>query len=124
MIRSETIPTTRLALRPLLVEHAEGMAAVLADPLLHTFTGGSPLGPDALRARHLRLVAGSPDPAVGRLNWVVEPTDQGCPVGTVQATVSPAGGGVAEVAWVVGAPWQRCGVAAEDAVGLVGRLVR
>ncbi|WP_223165332.1 GNAT family N-acetyltransferase [Lentzea indica] len=36
------ISTDRLDLLPLRVEHAQEMSAVLADPALHTFTGGTP----------------------------------------------------------------------------------
>ena len=35
------ISTARLDLLPLRVEHAAEMAEVLADPALHTFTGGT-----------------------------------------------------------------------------------
>ncbi|HEY3502847.1 MAG TPA: GNAT family N-acetyltransferase [Actinocatenispora sp.] len=125
MIRAERIDTARLLLRPLRVEHAEEMAAVLADPALHTFIGGTPETPDALRARYRRLTVGSPDPAVGWLNWVVELRDEAHLTGTVQATVGPAGDGfVAEIAWVVGTAWQGRGIASEAARGLVGWLGR
>jgi hypothetical protein len=46
------ISTPRLDLLPLQVGHAEEMAGVLADPALHTFIGGTPYTPDALRARY------------------------------------------------------------------------
>jgi RimJ/RimL family protein N-acetyltransferase len=72
-----------------------------------------------LRSRYERLVAGSPDPAVVWCNWVLRPREEGCLVGTVQATVT---GAVAEIAWVVGTPWQGRGFAGEAARGLVGRL--
>jgi hypothetical protein len=91
LIKPETVRTERLVLLPLLVEHAEEMAALLTDPLLHTFTGGSPLSAEALRSRYERLMAGSPDPAV---------------------------------AWVIGSAWQRRGIAAEAAVGLVAWLAQ
>jgi hypothetical protein len=61
-IAAEPILTDRLTLLPLRVEHAEEMAAVLADPDLHAFIGGAPLGPQDLRARYERLVAGPPTP--------------------------------------------------------------
>jgi len=47
------------------------MAAVLSDPGLHAFTGGSPLTAQALRSRYERLLAGSPGPAVSWCNWVI-----------------------------------------------------
>lgn len=96
-----TIRTTRLDLLPLQVSHAAEMAVVLSDPALHTFIGGSPSTPEALRQRYERLVAGSPDPAVSWCNWVLRETSESRLVGTVQATVA---GPTAEIAWVVGTP--------------------
>ncbi|MGW2225890.1 GNAT family N-acetyltransferase [Streptomyces formicae] len=121
------IRTARLDLVPLRVEHADEMAAVLADPALHTFIGGAPDGVTALRARYGRMLAGSPDPAVSWLNWVVRlRTGQlPCLVGTVQATITPGADGdgpTAEVAWVIGTPWQGRGFASEAACGLVDWL--
>ena len=113
------ISTERLDLLPLRVEHAAEMAEVLADPALHTFIGGAPLPPEALLARYERLVAGSPDPAERWLNWVISLRAEGRLVGTVQATVA---GQTAEIAWVVGAPWQGRGIAREAARGLVDWL--
>jgi RimJ/RimL family protein N-acetyltransferase len=123
IIGAKAIGTGRLDLLPLLVEHAEEMAAVLSDPDLHTFTGGAPATPEALRSRYQRLVAGSPAPAVSWCNWVIRLRDEACLVGTVQATIGPsAPGPVAEIAWVVGTPWQGRGIATEAARGLVGWL--
>ncbi|NES27445.1 GNAT family N-acetyltransferase [Micromonospora terminaliae] len=116
-----TVRTARLDLVPLGVAHAEEMAVVLGDPALHAFIGGAPADAAALRARYERLVAGSPDPAVAWCNWVIRLRDEGCLVGTVQATVTER---VAEIAWVVGTPWQGRGIATEAARGLVGRLGR
>ncbi|MFF5858569.1 GNAT family N-acetyltransferase [Streptomyces sp. NPDC012751] len=93
------------------------MAAVLSDPALHTFTGGTPDTPQALRSRYRRLTAGSPDPTVSWLNWVIRLRAESCPAGTVQATISPSGQGpVAEIAW------QGRGIATEAARGLVDWL--
>ena len=113
--------TARLDLVPLAVEHAEEMAAVLSDPALHMYIGGTPSTPEALRARYERLVAGSPDPSVTWLNWVLRLRADGCLTGTVQATVAEDQG-LAEIAWVVGTPWQGRGIASEAARELVGRL--
>ncbi|AMW11068.1 GCN5 family acetyltransferase [Streptomyces qaidamensis] len=124
-LAAQAIGTQRLDLLPLRVEHAEEMAAVLSDPALHTFIGGTPDTPQALRSRYQRITAGSPDPAVSWLNWVIRLRAESCLAGTVQATVGPSGHGtVAEVAWVVGAPWQGRGIAAEAARGLVDWLGR
>ena len=111
--------TARLTLLPLHVEHAEEMAGVLDDPALHTFIGGAPDTVDELRNRYRRMLAGSPDPGVDWLNWVVQLRADTSLVGTVQATVSD---GVAELAWVVGVPWQGRGIATEAARGLVAWL--
>ncbi|WP_431963003.1 GNAT family N-acetyltransferase [Actinacidiphila sp. bgisy160] len=120
----EAITTPRLVLEPLLVEHAEEMAAVLSDPGLHAFTGGTPYDAPGLRTRYARLVAGSGDPAVSWWNWVIRLPEEDRLTGTVQATVAwdTPDGVVAEVAWVVGSPWQGRGIAGEAAVALVGRL--
>src|SRR5512139_3688399 len=114
---AETIETDRLRLVPLAVGHAEEMAAVLADPALHAFIGGSPSSPEELRARYERLRAGSPDPAVSWLNWVISLRESSELTGTVQATVT--GEQHAEIAWVVGTPWQGRGIATEAARALV-----
>ncbi|WP_432154036.1 GNAT family N-acetyltransferase [Streptomyces tricolor] len=122
---AQAIGTARLDLLPLRVEHAEEMATVLSDPALHSFIGGTPVTPQALRSRYRRMTAGSPDPAVSWLNWVIRLRDESCLTGTVQATVGPSGHGpLAEIAWVVGTPWQGRGIATEAARGLVARLGR
>jgi RimJ/RimL family protein N-acetyltransferase len=124
-LAAQAIRTGRLDLLPLGVEHAEEMAAVLSDPALHTFIGGIPDSPRALRSRYRRLTAGSPDPDITWLNWVIRLRDEDCLTGTVQATISPSETGpIAEIAWVVGTPWQGRGIATEAARGLVDWLGR
>lgn len=113
----DAISTDRLDLLPLEVDHAGEMAQVLSDPALHDFIGGEPEAEQELRARYERMIAGSSDPAVSWLNWVIRLRDDDCLTGTVQATV--IAGPVAEVAWVVGTPWQGRGIAREAVVGLV-----
>ncbi|WP_443067920.1 GNAT family N-acetyltransferase [Streptomyces sp. NBC_01351] len=121
VIRSVVLATERLDLVPLRPSHADEMARVLADPALHRFIGGTPLSPDALRARYERLAAGSPDPGVVWCNWVLRRRAGRGLVGTVQATVTPARG-LAELAWTVGTPWQGLGFAGEAARALAGWL--
>lgn len=57
------IGTARLDLLPLLVDHAEEMAAVLSDPALHRYIGGAPDTAQALASRYRRMTAGSPSSA-------------------------------------------------------------
>ncbi|MCT6778246.1 GNAT family N-acetyltransferase [Streptomyces sp. CS7] len=112
--------TARLDALPLEPAYAEEMAAVLADPALYGFTGGEPPAPDALRARYERQCAGSPDPGERWWNWVLRVREDGSLAGYVQATVR---GPRAEIAWVVGTPWQGRGYASEAAQGLAAHLV-
>jgi RimJ/RimL family protein N-acetyltransferase len=117
------IGTQRLVLRPLRVADAEELAAVLGDPALHQFIGGRPDTLEELRRRYAAMVAGPGRPGELWRNWVVRRRADGAAVGTVQATLTGhAGGWRAEVAWVVGVPWQGRGYAAEAARALVGWL--
>ncbi|MGC0414714.1 GNAT family N-acetyltransferase [Embleya sp. AB8] len=117
---TEPVRTDRLDLIPVEVGHAEEMVEVLGDPALHTFTGGEPEDLAALRARYARWAKGAPDPEVTWLNRVIRLRADDRLVGTVQATIGP--GPVAEVAWVVGTPWQGRGIAKEAAIGWVAWL--
>jgi RimJ/RimL family protein N-acetyltransferase len=138
---AEPLRTGRLDLLPLRVRDADEMAEALSDPALHTFIGGAPSTAVQLRARYARLTANSPDPAVSWCNWVIRLRDRPGAVGTVQATVTGYGTGAsgeatpatpaasmtpvrgsgltAEIAWVVGTPWQGRGIATEAARALV-----
>jgi RimJ/RimL family protein N-acetyltransferase len=116
----EPFSTARLDAVPLEAGHADEMAAVLFDPALHRFTGGSPEDSGALHSRYERQVAGSPDPAELWWNWVLRVRAEGCLAGYVQATVR---GHRAEVAWVVGTGWQGRGYAKEAAAGLIEHLL-
>ncbi|MFE3451885.1 GNAT family N-acetyltransferase [Nonomuraea sp. NPDC059194] len=111
----DPIETPPLVLVPLRVEHAEEMAAVLSDPELHEFIGGAPLTAQELRARYERLVAGPS----GWRNWVIWLRAEERLVGYVQATIE---GRTAEIAWVIGLPWQGRGLGAMSVKALVGWL--
>jgi RimJ/RimL family protein N-acetyltransferase len=117
----ETVPTGRLILEPLAVDHADVMVAVLADPGLYAFIGGSPPTLDELRDRYRRMVAGpGPERSERWLNWVLRCRDDQRLVGTVQATVTDTPHGrQAAVAWVVGVRDQGQGFAVEAARALV-----
>ncbi|MEE3921754.1 hypothetical protein V2I01_36310 [Micromonospora sp. BRA006-A] len=129
----QPIPTARLVLVPLGVEHAEEMAAVLADPALHTFIGGEPAGPPrcgpatngwspARPTRPSRGATGSSGSSDGgRLAGFVQATvtEPHEPVADAATAGARAVGHrhldeaapatavpVAEIAWVVGTQWQ------------------
>jgi len=121
---AQPVPARRLTLVPISAGHADEMAVVLADPHLYAFTGGSPPTRHELRARYERWIAGSPDPAESWCNWVIQLRSPRCLAGTVQATISTGKQPVAEVAWVVGTPWQGRGVATEAARALIAWLRR
>lgn len=126
---ADLITTERLDLLPLRVDHADELAEALADPALHTFIGGEPDDAATLRERYQRMTAGGPEPDVSWLNWAIRLRDDDRLTGTLQATVTATDrGDVAEIAWVVGTPWQGRGIAKEAAGALVdwlaGRSVR
>jgi len=107
--------TARLDLAPLRQADADEMVNVLADPALHAFTGGDPADLGPVWERFGRLVVGhSRDGAQVWHNWIIRVAADGTAVGTVQATVS-AGETRAEIAWVIGVPWQGLGYASEAA---------
>ena len=115
--------TARLRLVPLSVDDAAEMTAVLADPALYGFTGGGPPTLADLEARYLAQVTGrSPDGSERWHNWIVRLVDGDRAIGYVQATVtgSPR---VADVAWVLGVPWQGAGFATEAARAMLDWLV-
>ncbi|MBM6399769.1 GNAT family N-acetyltransferase [Phycicoccus sp. MQZ13P-5] len=103
------------------------MAGVLADPLLYTVIGGEPPTVGELRARYAGQLRGPVDPDEEWHTWVVRDGDDGPLVGFVQATLT-RGGSTAELAWVVGVPWQGRGLAGRAAAlvlaHLRGRAVR
>lgn len=118
---AEPIETPRLTLEPLQVEHAGEMVEVLSAPALYEYIGGRPPSLEQLRARYTRQAVGhSPDGCQGWLNWIARDRETGIAVGTVQATLTAADGGLtAEIAWVVGAAHQRRGYAKEAAAAMV-----
>ncbi|HEX6405490.1 MAG TPA: GNAT family N-acetyltransferase, partial [Pseudonocardiaceae bacterium] len=93
-------------LTPITVVDADEMVEVLAGRELYAFIGGESPSVDQLRARYAKLVVGhSGDCLQDWYNWVVRTQDTGRAVGTVQATVMSEGTR-AEVAWIIGLPWQ------------------
>jgi RimJ/RimL family protein N-acetyltransferase len=113
------LTTARLALDPLCVEDAEAMVEVLGDPGMYVFIGGQPLSLDQLRARYRHLATGQPANGDEECrNWIVRRKVDALAVGTVQATIVPSSS-LAEVAWMVGVPWQGQGFASEAARAVV-----
>lgn len=99
-----------LVLEPLQTAHAPEMVGVLADAGLYRFTGGAPPTLAELEARYARHADGSGDPGEEWHTWVARLGEDGPAVGYVQATVRPREG-LAELAWLVGSPWQGRGLA-------------
>jgi RimJ/RimL family protein N-acetyltransferase len=118
------IRAARLDLHPLTVADAAEMVNVLSAPELYEFTGGVPPTEGELRDRYARQAAGrSPDGSEEWRNWIIRARPGGPAMGYVQATITQAGT-LAEIAWVVGLPWQGRGYASEAARALVGWLDR
>lgn len=116
------LTTRRLDLAPLTVADADEMIGVLADESLYAFIGGRPPTLGELRDRYGRLVAGgSGDGREEWHNWIARRRTDGRAVGTLQATIVD-GGRSADIAWVIGAVWQRRGLASEAAQRVVGWL--
>jgi len=116
------LTTPRLDLVPLRTEDADEMVSVLADARLYAFTGGAPPSREELAARYARQVVGrSADGTEAWHNWIIRRRPQGDAIGYVQATVSTLGG-PADIAWVIGVPWQGRGYAAEAARAMVAWL--
>jgi RimJ/RimL family protein N-acetyltransferase len=116
-----TLEDHRVRLTPLRVEDASEMCAVLADPELYRFTGGEAPSLGQLRAKYARQVAGaSGDGGEMWFNWICRDKVSGLAVGYVQATVRGAGlDPEAEIAWVIGRPWQGRGFASASAALMV-----
>lgn len=109
-----------LSLRPLAVEDAETMALVLAHRSLYEFTGGEPPTRDELTRRYsIQVRGGSADGSEEWTNLIVLLDAQ--PIGYVQATRARDGDS-AEIAWVIGHPWQGCGYASRAALLLGDHL--
>lgn len=118
-ITGQQITTPRTLLAPITIEDADEMAGVLAGRELYAFIGGQPPSLEQLRARYAKLVVGHSDDGLQDwYNWVVRTQADGRAVGTIQATVMSEGIR-AEVAWIIGLPWQGQGYASEAAQAVV-----
>jgi RimJ/RimL family protein N-acetyltransferase len=114
------IVTDRIELRPLSLDDADDMVAVLADETLYAVTGGRPPDLAALQGRYTRQAVGhSADGTETWHNWILRLREDGVAIGFVQATVVDA---TAELAWLVGVPWQGRGYATEAVRAAVDHL--
>ena len=119
---TEPIATSRLDLTPLTPDDADEMVGVLADEALYAFIGGAAPTLEALRSQYERQAVGhSADGTETWLNWIIRTRVEGRAMGFVQATITNEGHD-AEIAWVVGVPWQGRGHATEAAAALVAWL--
>ena len=113
------IETSALKLSPVFRSDTPSLYELLKEPRLYLFTADRPLGsPEELGQRiegwERRL---SPDGRELWLNWTIRERNTSAVVGYVQASVSES---VAELAWVVGVPYQSHGIATEAARAVVG----
>jgi RimJ/RimL family protein N-acetyltransferase len=115
------IRTARLVLSPVEAEDADELAAVFADERLYAFTGGGPGTVEELRGTLGRLARERAGDPWAQRNWVVRRLADRQAVGMLQAAFG-GGGRSAEIAWLVGVPWQGQGLASEAAVAVVGWL--
>jgi RimJ/RimL family protein N-acetyltransferase len=98
------------------------MVVVLGDEDLYAFIGGHAPSEADLVAQYSRWQCRrSPDGTAEWLNWIVRLRDDRAAIGTVQATVVD-GGRRADVAWVIGRPWQSRGYASEAALAMIDWL--
>lgn len=118
----EPLDTPRLRLEALSPGHADEAAIAFASPALNEFMGGTPLSAAELATRYTLLARGrSANGTQLWFNWMMRATGSGRLVGTVQATVecTATDDVQANVAWVVGAPFQGNGYAKEGACAMV-----
>ncbi len=107
-----TLETERLLLDPMVEGDSHALFALLTDPEIHVFTGGCPpASADDVRAT-IRRRESRRSPAGDELwlNWTLRLKADRSVVGYVQAGVTQ---GKADLAWVVGVPFQRRGYASE-----------
>lgn len=97
------------------------MVGVLADPELYVFTGGGPPTLKDLEARFATWARGAPRAGEAWHNWVIRLGTGGRAIGHLQATIvsSSVDDAVADIAWLIGTPWQGHRYAGEAARALV-----
>ena len=101
---------------------AAEMAEALAGTAIYRYIGGQAPTVQELAARYTaQSIGSSPDGRETWLNWIIR--GQGRSIGFVQATVE-GDGATADVAWVVGEPFQRRGTATEASRAMLTWLRR
>lgn len=113
----EIIESRRLRLVPIAVDDAPVLADIFDEPAILRYIGG-PVPREVLQDRFERMREGSMSEDEDWLTWTVRYGDD--TVGIVQATIHSGG---AQLAWVVGLPWQRRGFGSEAALALQAWLM-
>ena len=115
------LETGRLLLSPMVATDADLLFELLRNPALYAFTGGSPLSSvEELRERiHRWEPRRSPTGDEVWLNWTVRLKSGGTALGYLQSTIRADR---AELAWVIGLPFQRRGYATEAALKIADWL--
>jgi RimJ/RimL family protein N-acetyltransferase len=118
----ESLRTERLHLVPVTADDADALSEVFFDKRLYAFTGGEPGTLEGLRSSFAHLAADRSTSPTAQLNWVVLRQVDAKAIGMLQAIFSD-GGHAAEIAWVVGLPWQGQGITTEAARAVVAWLL-
>jgi len=115
------LETSRLYLEPILRAHATALHESMQEGQLYRFIPQDPPSLEALTDRYDFLAARrSPDGREAWLNWAVREKLSGEYVGTLEATVEEDP--LAFISYMVFAPYQRRGFAAEACGRLLGHL--
>ena len=112
----------RLDLVPITRDHAPAMFEVLKDPALYEYVSGSPPADVAVLARQYEFweERRSRDRSELWLNWAIRLNNRRQLIGHLQAGILPDH---ADMAWVLGVPWQHQGYATEAAKAAVDFLL-
>ena len=107
-----TLLSNRLLLRPMVQDDAHELFPLLREPALYRFIGGTPpSSTEELRKTISSLESrSSPDGDELWLNWTIRLSSSGLAIGYVQASATRE---FADLAWVIGLPYQNLGYATE-----------
>jgi len=122
VLGERVLETERLRMEPLSESHAADLFPLLSDPRLYAFVPQDPPEDlEALASRYRFLESRrSPEGDEEWLNWAVRSKTEGNCVGTVQVTIRPDRR--AQLAYEVGVPYWRRGVATEACTRLIQAL--